>query len=256
MLEQYIKEKQKTKSLLLMNHTVIGYPSLDDNWEMLTLMQDAGVDLVELQFPFSEPIADGPVFIRANQASLNNGTHWDDYFDFFSRASAEFDFPLLHMGYYNNVFSIGHEKFCDRLKTSGGAGYIIADLPVDLATDLDSYASSKELDPIHIMTPVNSEQRLQEISKASSGFLYCVARKGVTGHETEFNSVIVDYLQRCRQVTELPLAVGFGIKSAEQISQLNGIADIAIVGSACLEVWEQQGKAEYKQFLNELNEAR
>ena len=256
MLEQYIREKQKSRSLLLMTHIIVGYPSLDDNWDMLMYMQNASIDLVELQLPFSEPIADGPVFIKANQASLDNGTRWDDYFDFFSRANTEFKFPLLYMGYYNSVFCMGHERFCNRLKSSGAAGYIIADLPIELADDLDSCASKLGLDAIHIQTPVNSAQRLQEISNASSGFLYCVARKGVTGRETEFNVGIVDYLQRCRGITNLPLALGFGINSDEQIRQLKGITDIAIVGSACLEVWEQHGQGQYKQFLSGLDEAR
>ena len=98
MLEKYIRERLESHCLLLMTHAVVGYPSLDENWDMLVAMQQAGVDLVELQLPFSEPIADGPAFIRANQSALDHGTHWQQYFDFLARATAEFDFPILFMG--------------------------------------------------------------------------------------------------------------------------------------------------------------
>ena len=104
-LEQYLREKLTSRSLLLMTHTVVGYPSLDDNWRMLECMQEAGIDLVELQLPFSEPIADGPMFIKANQLALDHGLQWEQYFDFATRASSEFDFPILFMGYYNSVLS-------------------------------------------------------------------------------------------------------------------------------------------------------
>jgi tryptophan synthase alpha chain len=254
-LEDYIKAKLEAQSLLLMTHAVVGYPTLDDNWEMLDAMHRAGIDLVELQLPFSEPIADGPAFIRANQSALEHGIHWKEYFDFFKKASDSFDFPLLFMGYYNSVFSMGHEVFCDRLKAAGGHGFIIADLPVEESSELDRLAASRELDHVQILTPVNSEIRLNQIAQKASGFLYCTARKGVTGKETDFNQELNDYLRRCRSVTDLPLAVGFGIKTAQQIRSLKGIADIAIIGTACLEVWEQQGPARYQEYLEELSEA-
>ncbi len=208
-----------------------------------------------MQLPFSEPIADGPAFIRANQSALEHGIHWDDYFNFIKTASDKFDFPLLFMGYYNSVFSMGHEIFCDRLKDVGGQGFIIADLPLEESSDLDQHAKSIGLDHIHIMTPVNSESRLSLIVQQASGFLYCVARKGVTGRETELNAELAQYLQRCRDKTQLPLAVGFGIKTPQQITNLKGNADIAIIGTACLEVWEQQGPDKFLQYLEELSAA-
>ncbi len=253
-LEQYLREKLNSRALLLMTHTVVGYPSLDDNWRMLTCVQEAGIDRVELQLPFSEPIADGPMFIKANQFALDHGMHWDQYFDFATRASKEFDFPILFMGYYNSVFTMGHEAFCDRLSAAGSQGFIIADLPPEDAADLDSYAKSKGLDPILLMTPTNIDKRLEEISKQASGFIYCVARKGVTGKQTDFDQAIVEYMKRCRSVTDLPLALGFGIKSSAQVEKLRGIADIAIIGTACLEVWEDRGEEGYLAFLKELRD--
>lgn len=255
MLETYIKEKLSMESTLLMTHAVAGYPSLDDNWRMLEQMAAAGVSLVELQMPFSEPIADGPVFVRANQAALAQGLHWDDYFDFIARAAQAFDFPILFMGYYNSIFCMGHEQFCRRLREAGGQGYIIADLPPEQAVGLDTYARDTGLDPIHLMTPNNTAGRLQEIAENASGFVYCVARKGVTGRRTELDQTIIDYLRHCRAATTLPLAVGFGIRTAEDVQLLRDHADIAIVGTAGLECWEAQGEQAYLELLSSLVEA-
>jgi len=254
-LATYLNEKFSQRSTLLMTHAVVGYPSLHDNWRMLECMQQAGVDLVELQLPFTEAIADGPMFIKANQAALEDGLNWNSYFDLFTSASKEFDFPLLFMGYYNTVFCMGHEKFCDRLKAAGGEGFIIADLPPEQGRELNQYARGQGLDPIMLMTPVNSEQRLEQIAAQASGFVYCVARKGVTGKHTELDQQLRDYMQRCRTITNLPLALGFGIKSAEDVRGLKGIADIVIVGTACLEAWEDKGQKAYLEFLKELREA-
>ena len=254
-LKKFLDKKLKERQLLLMTHAVVGYPSLEDNWQMLTCMQEAGVDLVELQLPFSEPIADGPMFIKANQSALEHDVHWQQYFEFAAKAAEKFDFPVLFMGYYNSVFRMGHESFCRRLKESGLQGFIIADLPVEEAVELDAYAQKRELDPIHIMTPVNSDQRLKEIAATASGFIYCVARKGVTGRQTELDESLQQYLQRCRKATDLPLALGFGIKKPEHVSRLKGLADIAIVGTACLEVWEQRDEDRYRTFLQELHQA-
>jgi len=254
-LAEYLKRKLKERPLLLMAHAVVGYPSLEDNRAMLECMAEAGIDLVELQLPFSEPIADGPLFIRANQAALDRGLHRDDYFTFFEQAAADFDFPLLFMGYYNSVYRMGHEAFCERLQRAGGKGYIIADLPLEEAADLDSHAVRRGLDPVHIVTPLNSKERLRQIAETASGFVYCVARRGVTGRSTRFDENLQEYMQRCRSVIKLPLALGFGIKTPEHVRQLQGLADIAIVGTACLEAWENSGREGYLTFLRSLREA-
>lgn len=235
-----------------MTHAVAGYPSLDANWQMLESMAKAGVDLVELQLPFSEPIADGPSFVKANQEAIDHALNWDDYFDFFSRAAKAFDFPLLFMGYYNSVFQMGDEVFCRRLQEAGAQGYILADLPPEEAASLHEQGRPRNLDPILLMTPTNSEARLKEIAARASGFVYCVARKGVTGKQTDLDTGVGAFLKRCRETTELPLALGFGIKSPDNIAELRSLADIAIVGTACLEVWERAGANGYEEFLRSL----
>src|SRR3990170_4617323 len=121
-----------------MTHVVVGYPSLEANWTMLEAMDAARVDLVELQLPFSEPIADGPWFVKANQEAIRAGTSWTTYFDF----------AVLFMGYYNSVFRMGGERFCARLAAAGMRGFIVADLPPEEAAALNATARAHALDPI------------------------------------------------------------------------------------------------------------
>lgn len=254
-LDAHIRTALRQRPLLLMTHAVVGHPSLEDNWRMLEHMDLAGVDLVELQMPFSEPIADGPAFNRANQAALARGTHVDDYFALMARAAKAFRFPLLFMGYYNTVFRLGHREFCRRLADAGARGFIIADLPPELMGDLGALAREFDLDPIHMMTPLNTPARLDAIARAATGFIYCVARKGVTGRATSLDDGLRDYVARCRAATALPLGMGFGIRSAADVRRLKGLVDLAIVGTACLDVWERDGRDAYLRFLESLVDA-
>ena len=135
-IESFIKDKRKTKDILVMGHVVCGYPSFEENFSALEIMEDAGVDLVELQFPFSEPSADGPLFVKANEMSIKSGTTVNMCFEFMSKVTKRFSFKVLMMGYYNTIFQLGEEAFLSRLKDSGGEGYIIPDLPVEEATKL------------------------------------------------------------------------------------------------------------------------
>lgn len=251
-LEGHVREQLGKKPLLLMTHAVVGYPSLDANWAMLEAMDGAGVDLVELQLPFSEPIADGPWFAKANHEALRAGTAWSTYFDFAGRAAKRFRFPLVFMGYYNSVFRMGAERFCARLTEAGVRGFIIADLPPEEAIGLNATARGHELAPILLMTPTNSPERLADIGRQASGFVYCLARTGVTGKRTDLSQGVEEFLARCRRATPLPLALGFGIRTPADVRALRGLADIAIVGTACLQVWEERGPGAYREFLKTL----
>lgn len=230
---------------------------------MLRLMSEAGVALVEFQFPFSEPIADGPLFCKANQRSLERGTHVDDCFALMRRAANELAFMPLMMGYYNTVFKMGHAAFCERLAAAGGRGFILPDLPPEEATELEREADARDLTPIHLMTPASPDERLRLIASHGRGFFYCVARRGVTGAHTSFGAELDDFLRRCRAVTHLPLAVGFGLSKPEDIQFLKGKiagqggpkmprADIAVIGTAFLQTWETAGPSGAAPFLHSL----
>lgn len=254
-IEQHLHARLQEKPLLLMAHAVAGYPSLDANRAMLELMEEAGVDIVELQLPFSEPIADGPTFVKANQGAIDAGLHRDDYFELLSWAAGRFSFPLIFMGYYNSIFRMGEGAFCARLREAGGRGFIVADLPVEESDALHEAARREGLDPILIVTPTTTMDRLRRVASEGSGFLYCVARKGVTGRRTDLTTGVDELLARVRSVTSLPLGLGFGLKTPDDVRGVRGRADLAIIGTACLEAWERGGPEGYRKLLRELVDA-
>jgi tryptophan synthase alpha chain len=131
-------------------------------------------------------------------------------------------------------------------------GFIIADLPPEEAAELHAMARAHALDPILLMTPTSSPARLAEIGRQASGFVYCLARKGVTGKRSDLSRGVEQFQARCRTATPLPLALGFGIRTPADVRALRGLADIAIVGTAGLEVWEARGPGAYREFLKAL----
>ena len=251
-LQTYIEQRKKHKDILVMAHVVCGYPSFEANMQALEIMADAGVDLVELQFPFSEPSADGPLFVKANEQSLKSGTTVDQCFEFMRQASERFPFKILMMGYYNTAFRMGEELFIQRLKDAGGVGYILPDLPVEESANLHRLSEEAGIEPIILMTPTSSDKRLAQLGASSCGMVYVVARRGVTGSKTNMGDDVIALIDRCRQHTDVPMGVGFGISSKTDLDVLRGSADLAIVGTAALKIWESSGPNGLKTFFKEL----
>ena len=251
-LQSFLAERKKDKDLLVMAHVVCGYPSFEDNMQELEIMAEAGVDLVELQFPFSEPSADGPLFVHANEPSLKAGTTVEQCFEFMKQASERFPFQLLMMGYYNTVFKMGEETFVKRLKDAGGVGYILPDLPVEESANLHRLSEEAGIEPIILMTPTSSDKRLAQLGAVSRGLVYVVARKGVTGSKTNMGDDVLALIERCRQHTSAQIGVGFGISGKEDMDFLRGSADMAIVGTAALKTWEESGADGLRKFFADL----
>lgn len=256
-LNSYLSERrlqlaERQGNAMVMTHVVCGYPSFEDNWKALEVMQEFGVDLVELQFPFSEPSADGPLFVKANQQAIENGVHVQDCFDFMRKASAAFSFKIVMMGYYNTVFKTGHRLFLEQLKEAGAHGFILPDLPIDEAGELHAIAQELDLSPIVLMTPTNDKQRLTELAQVADGFIYVVARKGVTGSSTDMDQDVIDLIKRCRNTTDLPLAVGFGVSTRQDLEFIGKHAEIAVIGTAALTAWEQGNSKGLHKFFQQL----
>ncbi len=252
MLEKYIRSRLTEKKILLMTHIVIGYPSLADSLEIVRTMVEAGVDLMELQIPFSEPIADGPVILKANQQALANGVTVEQCLDFGRTVARQFAIPFLYMTYYNILFKYGVDRFADDMQTAGLQGSIVPDLPPEEAADYLGAMGRNNLSPIFIYSPTTADARMKTIARVADGFVYCVARKGVTGDQTEFSRQIGDYLARCRAATHLPLALGFGVKDKTDVDFLTGKADIAVIGSQTLRVVEKQGVEAMGRFIRQI----
>lgn len=241
MLEGYIREKVSKKGLLLMAHVVVGYPDLETSFEVVKAIVSAGVDLMELQIPFSEPIADGPVILKANQSALAAGIKVDDSFAFANRVTQAFDIPFLFMTYYNVVFKRGVKRFFSQAKDAGIQGTIVPDIPPEEGQTYMETAVAQGVDPILILSPTTTPDRLSYLARFGHGFFYCVARKGITGAKTRFSSDLDAYLGRCRQVTNLPLALGFGVSRKEDVDFLKGKVEVAVVGSQALRVLDTDG---------------
>lgn len=252
MLEQYLRDRQKKQELLLMTHLVLGHPHFDTSLRLVETMVHAGVDLIELQIPFSEPIADGPVILRANQEALNGGSTVERCFEVATEVARRFDIPFLFMSYYNVLYRRGVSQFVERMQEAGLRGAIVPDLPPEEADEYLAAMKEAALSPIFIYAPNTRPARLATIAQHASGFVYCVARKGVTGSDTAFSSELAEYLQRARAATSLPLAVGFGVKEKRDVDFLRGKADIAVVGSETLRVLERGGLAAVGPFLSGL----
>jgi tryptophan synthase alpha chain len=254
-LEAHIRERQKQRGILLMTHIVAGYPSFDASLRLVEAMVRAGVDLIELQIPFSEPIADGPVILQANQEALSAGATVERCLALAAEVSRRFDIPFLFMSYFNILFRRGVSAFVDEMRAAGMQGAIVPDLPPEAGADGSAYLEAMRaarLDPILIFAPTTPVARLRELGEVGGGFVYCVARKGVTGSATHFSSELDAYLQRARAATTLPLAVGFGITSRADIDYLRGKADIAVVGSETLRVLDREGIEGVARFISGL----
>lgn len=252
MLEEYLIQRKKDRKILLMTHIVLGYPNFDASYEIVRAMVEAGVDLMELQIPFSEPIADGPVILHANQQSLAAGATVERCMRFAAQVSRDFDIPFLFMTYYNILFKYSEQRFADDMSRYGLHGSIVPDLPPEEAGGYLSAMSKHGLSPIFIFAPTTTEQRMQQIATVGRGFIYCVARKGVTGKETRFSAELDEYLARCRKATRLPLALGFGVKSKEDVDFLKGKVDIAVIGTQTIRIVEEKGVGAVKGFIQEL----
>ncbi len=252
MLEAYIREQRKTKEILLMTHIVIGHPSLESSFEMVRAMVEAGVDLMELQIPFSEPIADGPVILKANQSALAKGITVQACLAFAQEAARSFDIPFLYMTYYNIVYKFGLMPFAQAMSERRLRGAIVPDLPHEEAADYLAAMRQHRLAPIFIYAPTTSEHRMRQIGTHADGFIYCVARKGVTGQQTDFSRELESYLACCRRATALPLALGFGVKDKADIEFLTGKVDIAVIGSQTIRIVEEKGVAAVGRFIREL----
>jgi tryptophan synthase alpha chain len=251
-LESYLRDKLNNTDILLMTHIVLGYPSMEDSFKIIEAMVNAGVDLMELQVPFSEPIADGPVILRANQKALKNGTTVQGCLDLAGKVARAFDIPFLIMTYYNILFKFGIDRFTSAMAERSLMGAIIPDLPPEEGQEYLNAMRKHALSPIVLFSPTTPLERMKYLATFASGFVYCVARKGVTGQDTAFSKELTAYLSRCRDATPLPLALGFGIKEKADVAYLKGKADIAVIGTQTIRIVEKEGIVSVGQFIRSL----
>jgi tryptophan synthase alpha chain len=252
LLEKILRSRREKNNILLMTHIVLGYPSFATNSQVIDQMVVNGVDCIEMQIPFSEPMADGPVILKANQDSLALGTSVADCMAFGAKMSRLHDIPFLFMTYYNIIFKYGEERFFEDCQSGGIQGLIVPDLPPEMGENFFTLATQYKVAPILIFAPTSTDARMAQLNKSSSGFIYCVARRGVTGKKSEFDDEFNAYLSRCRAATSLPLAVGFGIRSRKDVAAIAGKADMAVIGSETIRLVDAEGAEAVGPFISGL----
>ncbi len=241
-----------------------GDPDVSTTVELIRLLGSCGVDLIEVGFPYSDPIADGPVIQEAYTRALGKKIRLPDIFAGLAALKGEKLPPLLAMVAYAIVYRANPKKFVAAAKEAGFSGLIVPDLPGDQAAELFAIAQASGLDLVQLVAPTTTPDRVDRILRSSSGFVYCIAVAGTTGVREALPHELKTELETLRKKTKLPLAVGFGIGRAEQIDSLRGVADGVIVGSAIVRHVGRLSAAgaqratvieELKQFTRELTAA-
>lgn len=241
LIDKQLEKIKKENRLGLMTHVVVGYPSLEKTESLVRVMAESGADFIELQIPFSDPLADGPTIMKACEEALRSGTKVRDAFNLAHTLSKQINTPLLFMAYYNTVFKYGTKRFCQDAKESGISGLIVPDIPLEEEHEehFIKYCQEAGLKNIRIVSPVSTVDRLKKNADVADGFIYCTARQGITGAEKELDSEIVEYLKQLRKYFKVPLAVGFGIANKERVNLIKNYADIVVVGSAIVDIISQ-----------------
>lgn len=257
-IDKQLEKIKKENRLGLMTHLVVGYPSLEVTESLVKVMENSGVDFIELQIPFSDPLADGPTIMRACEKALENGVKVKDAFELASRLYKQIKIPLLFMAYYNTVFKYGTKKFCQDAKRVGISGLIIPDIPIEEEDQehFIKYCKESGLKNVRVISPASTEERLQENAQVADGFIYCTARQGITGTEKALDPNVAKYLNTVKKYFKIPIAVGFGISNKERIEMIKPFADLAIIGSAIIDVInnskEYELETNIKDFIQKL----
>jgi len=248
------KKIQEDHRIGIMTHVVVGYPSLQETENLVIAMERSGADFIELQIPFSDPIADGPTILKASQKSIENGTTVEDCFQLAKNLRKKgVKIPLLFMTYANIILSKGIDSFVEKSKNSGIDGFIIPDLSFDTPEGEVFFKKSQDegLEMIPLFAPSMNTNRYKVLAERCSSLLYAVSRTGVTGTKGISKDLNV-YIDTIRSHTDASIALGFGIQSKQQVEELSGTVDIAVIGSHLLRVFEQEGIPGVESFLKSL----
>jgi tryptophan synthase alpha chain len=210
-----------------------GDPSLEVTGKLLVELARAGATLIELGLPFSDPVADGPVIQRASERALRHGFGIREVLDTVERAQAEMNgVPVILFSYFNPLLQYGMERLSREAAGAGVDGVLVTDLVPEEAEEFNALLRAHDLDMIFLVAPTSTDARLQLVAERASGFIYAVSRAGVTGTRRDVSRDAAVLVERVRKVSDLPVAVGFGISDAEQVAETWRYADAAVVGSA------------------------
>jgi tryptophan synthase alpha chain len=225
----------------LVTYVTAGDPDLDRTEGILSALDRAGADVLEVGVPFSDPLADGPVIQRATERALASGTTLHEVLDLVGRMRASLRPSLVMFSYANPILRMGAQRFADRARDAGVDGVLVLDLPIEEAEDFRTLLASRGIDTILLLSPTTTDERLRRAASLGSGFLYAISRLGVTGARDRIADGAEEMVRRIRAVSPLPIALGFGISTPEHVREVGRWADAAVVGSALVSVIAEAG---------------
>lgn len=237
----------------LIGYFPAGYPTVEASVEACVAMCESGIDILELGIPYSDPVMDGLVIQVATEEALTNGFKLSMFFDLLKQITSRVSTPVLVMSYWNPIMQYGVERFARDLKAAGGAGLITPDLIPDEAADWLNISDELELDRVFMATPSSSQARLDQVARLSRGFIYAVSTMGITGAREDLDAKARGVVSGVKSTaTKVPVCVGIGISTADQVSEVNTYADGAIVGSVFIKAYRDGGVEELKRAVKQL----
>ena len=247
----------QNENLQIMSHAVIGFPNLEENEKAIAGLADAGVRLIELQVPFTDPVADGHTLVNACYEALKHGGSVQATLDLAERVCARHpEVTFVLMSYLNPLYRYGLERLFETAAAIGIKGMIVPDWPVEEIEPWLPKLDELGLSPILMVTPNTPGERVARIAQASRGMIYVVSRMGVTGHATHWGETFQNYIAEIRKHTDLPLAVGFGVRTSDDLKALAGQAEVAAFCSQYIEWQRDEGSdvaaSKMKSMLDDL----
>jgi tryptophan synthase alpha chain len=240
-IEDTFKRLRKTRSTGLVTFTTVGDPDLARSAELLRAIDRAGADLLEVGVPFSDPLADGPVIQRASERALAKGASLREALALIERVRADISAPIVLFSYTNPLLRMGLARFAARAASVGVDGVLAIDLPIEEADEFRGRLDAVGLDTIFLLSPTTTDERIRKAAALGRGFLYGISRLGVTGARDRVAAGAEALVRRIRALTEMPVAVGFGISRPEHVAEVGAYADAAVVGSALVSLIGEAG---------------
>ena len=243
-LSSRLSSLQNSGKKALTPYIMAGDPDLETSLKLLKALPGAGADVIELGMPFTDPMADGPIIQEAAIRALKNDTNLKDVLSLVQKFRADdTDTPIILMGYFNPIFAYGVEAFCRDAARAGVDGLLVVDIPPEEGEELWPHAKAAGLDVIRMITPTSKDTRLDTVLAGTSGFLYYVSITGITGTASAKPDAVGAHISQIRQHTDLPVMIGFGIKTPDDASIMSGISDGIVVGSVLVEELAENGVA-------------
>lgn len=252
-VQQVLTDLANSDEASLIGYFPAGYPTSADSIEACVAMCEAGIDVLELGVPYSDPVMDGLVIQEATELALANGFKLSNFFQTLKAITSRVETPVLVMSYWNPILQYGVQKFAEDLKAAGGAGLITPDLIPDEAGDWLKISDELELERVFLATPSSSIKRLEQVAKVSRGFIYAVSTMGITGAREDLDAKARTVVSGVKATgTKVPVCVGIGISTSDQVVQVNSYADGAIVGSVFIKAYRDGGIDKLRHVVQEL----